>query len=327
MKPIFFFLCLLAYLPLHSQLGNYDQNGAVSIVGQKSWATIEYLPTEISSNKEFATVLGVLLAPLIDVGVSLVKEKSKQSILKYTNTFSMNISDSKFWVDSKKINLPVLTINREIIRSKDFQKELALKIKLNPELSPDNTAFRFIFDNNSFLYKYSSAKTKNNYDYIDIKLDILFKTLTLTNGQYEIKDLRATSIAVPMVKVGDPQSIKYSKIFSGWIPLLPVPSLSLETIVTEKEIKDISNSGKKEGKNFMDNLQTTTMTQKFNSSAKQKIIKNSGLYEIEVTVTEFNPYKIKSENTQKLIESSSESSATLLKTVVKSFTKKDEDKQ
>ncbi|MDG4654690.1 hypothetical protein, partial [Chryseobacterium arthrosphaerae] len=303
MKSILLF-CLFASLQFYSQLGNYDQNGAVEISGQRSWATIEHFPKEVASSKEFAAVLGVLLAPMIDIGVSVVKEKSKQSILKYTNTFNINVSDSNFWIDSKNVNLPILTINREIVLLKDSQKETALKIKLIPELSPDKTAFRFRFDNSSFLYKYSSAKTKNKYNYIDIKLDIIFKTLTLTNGQYEIKDLRATNVIIPMTKVGEPQSISSSKIFSGWIPLVPIPSLSLETTVSEKEIKDISNLSKKEGKSIVDTLQTTTIIQKFNGIAKQKIVKNSGLYEIEVTVTEFNPYKVKSENIQKLIESS-----------------------
>lgn len=325
MKLLLLSFSLFFYLELHSQLGNYDHNGEIKIVGQRSWIKIDNSPVLVAPQTESAALLGVLLAPLIDVGVSVVKEKSKQNVLKYANTFATSVSGSNFWVDSKQVNLPILTINRDVIKLDNFQKETALKIKLIPELSPDNTAFRFVFDNASFLYNYSGAKTKKRYNYIDIKLDILFKTLTLTNGQYEIKELRATNITIPMVQVGNPKSVESLKINSGWIPLVPIPSLSIETTTTEKEIKSVKNIGKKESKKFEDSLQTTTLTQKFKNPTKKRIIKNTGLYEIEITINEFNPYKVKSENIQKLIEASSESSTTLLKTVIESFAKKEDE--
>jgi hypothetical protein len=50
---------------------------------------------------------------------------------------------------------------------------------------------------------------------------------------------------------------------------------------------------------------------------------NSGLYEIEISVTETNPFKIKAENNQKMIKNLSDPFADLLKKVIKEIIKEE----
>jgi hypothetical protein len=311
-----------------AQLGNYNSNGKAKILSEKAWLQITTKGEEVKAEKEnAAAIAGALLGPLVDVGVAVAKEKAKQNAAKFKNSYIVNASGSGFWESSNKANLPVLTVTRKVILDNDKKTEaVALKITLVPELSPDKTAFRFVATN-TIVFEYTSAKTKGDHDYIDITLDIKFKALLINKSQYEVKDLRGTSVLIPMVKVGETTFSSDVPITSGWLPFPAKPTLEIETDVTEKEIKTVKSSGKKEGKEFDDKSETETTTVKKKAKDIERIKENSGLYEFEVTVMESNPYKIKAENKQKMIESSGDASAAFLKAIVDAIFKKEEPKE
>lgn len=322
-------LIFMSFLTLivKGQLGNYDQNGEVKILSQKTWLKITYKETEIKSDKEVAgAILGAILAPIVDIGIAAAKEKAKQNAAKYKSSFVVTESGSGFWISEKKINLPVLTIIRKVLLKENETESEAMKIILEPELSPDKTAFRFIVKS-PFNFVYSSAKTRKEYDYIDITLDIKFKALIVNKSIYEIKDLRATTITIPMNKVGATSLPSDVALSSGWMPFPTIPTLELETDVTEQETKTVATKGTKDGKPVDESLTTDSKSLKKKGKDKEILSKNSGLFEFEITVTETNPYKIKSENTQKLIEASGDASGTLLKTIIESIFKKAEEKK
>lgn len=311
-----------------AQLGNYNQNGEVKILSQKTWAAITTKEVEVKSDKEAAgAIAGAILSPLIDVGIAVAKEKLKQNAAKFSSSFIVTVSGSGFWITDKKVKLPIITINRKVLKKDDHKEASAMVITLEPELSPDKTAFRFKVANSPFTFTYSSAKTKKEYDFIDIKLDIKFKALLVTKSQYELKDLRATSITIPMVEAGNAKLPDDVTLTSGWMPLPAIPTLEIETDVTDQETKIVAQNGTKEGKPINETLTTVTTTQKPKATDKKRLTEDAGLYEFEITVTETNPYKVKSENTQHLVESTGDSSAAFLKAIVDSIFKKEESKE
>jgi hypothetical protein len=325
-QVVFSLLIFFLSITAKAQLGNYNENGNVKILSQKTELKITTTEVEVKSEKESAgAILSGLVGPLIDVGVTAVKEKAKHNAAKFKSTFNVSASASGFWASKAKVNLPTLTIHRTVIK-KDKTEEEALKITLTPELSPDKTAFRFIAKD-GFVFKYSSAKTKGDYDYIDIMLDIKFKALLLNKSQYELKELRGTSISIPMIKVGTTTFSAGSSYESGWFPLPAMPTIEVETDVTELETKTITLIGTKEGKTVNDNYSSDTKTVKKKSKDKETLSTKAGLYEFEITVTESNPYKIKAENKQKMTEATGDATGILLKTLAESLLKKEEEKK
>jgi hypothetical protein len=310
-----------------TQLENYNRDGAVKIVTQKAWLSITQDPEkEVKNEKEAAgAVIGSILSPLIDIGFAAAKEKAKQNAAKYKSSFVVSASGSGFWAGENKVKLPVLTIMRKATPTGGSEAE-AMKLTLKPELSPDKTAFRYVVST-PLIYTYSTAKTTRDYDYIDVTLDIKFKALLVTKSQYEVKDLRATSIVIPALLPGSTSLPTEGLNPSGWLPFPAKPSLEVETDVTEHETKTVEEKGSKEGKNVNDRLVTNTKTLKKRAKETQTIKTNAGLYEFEITVTESNPYKIKAENKQQLIESTTDTSATFFKAIVDAIFKKEEEKE
>ena len=325
-KVMFFLFSLCMTVSVKAQLGNYDQNGSVKILSQKAWIAITTTEVEVKSEKEAAgAILSGLVGPLVDVGVAAAKEKAKANAAKYKSSFTVNASASAFWASKNKVNLPTLTIHRRVTK-KDGTEADALMITLKPELSPDKTAFRFVAKD-GFTLTYSSAKTKSNYDFIDITVDIKFKALLVNKSQYELKDLRGTTISIPMIKVGTSSFSGGSSYESGWFPLPAIPTIEVETDVTEVETKEITVTGTKDAKAVNDKYSSDTKTIKKRTKDKETLSTKSGLYEFEITVTESNPYKIKAENKQKMIEATGEVSGTLLKSLAESLLKKEEEQE
>lgn len=319
--PLFIFILLFNF-QLSAQLGNYSASGEVKIVGQRTSLTISTTSTEVKTENQAATSLvGSLLSPIVDIFVKGAQEKAKQNVAKFQSSFVVNASGSAFWADETHVNLPTLTIERKVILKGSSSETDAMKITLTPELSPDKTAFRLVAK--TLTFPYSAAKTRGDFDYIDISLDIKFKALIVDKTKYESKDLRATNVTITMVKAGA-TAIPSGTFQSGWLPLLPIPTLEIETDVTEKSIVTTESKGTKDAKPVDDKMVATTTTLKKKAKDVQRLITNAGNYEFEVTVNQSNPYKSKAENKQKMIEASSDGTSTLFKTLIEALFKKKE---
>jgi hypothetical protein len=292
---------------VYSQLVNYNDNGKVKILAEKTTLSITYTKAKLKPDQEAAGIeaagieaagieaagieaagieaagiiaaAGAILPPVIDFVGTIVKENTKKNVRAYKGEYKSFVSGQNFYMNNDYAHLPILTLTRKI-KKIDGKDEIAVNIKLVPELSDDKTAFRYSIKD-VCEYKYSIAKTKSKYDYIDVNIEIKFKSLYIYKEEYKINDLRTTVITIPMVHVGKTTTLD-EIVYSGWIPLPP----------------------------------RSTTTKKSNAEEYDKLADNTGLYEIEITVTETNPYKIKAENKQAIIESSSESGKAILKEIV-----------
>lgn len=310
---------------VYCQLVNYNDNGKVKILAEKTSLSIEGVNTKLKPDEEAAGIIaatGAILPPLIDLVVSGVKEKVKKNALAYKGEYKSFASGENFYINNDYASLPKLTLTRTIKKT-DGTIATAVNIELVPELSEDKTAFRY-YIKDKCEYNYTVAKTKGNYDYMDLNIEIKFKSLSINKEEYKLNDLRTTIISIPMVHVGQTTQLS-EKIYSGWIPLPPrstTKNTEIKPVTEEKTVVKTDNDGKEE------KTSEKTTTKKSNTEEYDKLADNTGLYEVEITVTETNPYKIKAENKQTIIESSSESGTAILKAVVKVLTeeKKDEKK-
>lgn len=324
---LFNLLFLLGSLGAWAQTKNYNAAGKVPILSDKVHLQIEVVSDSLTkTNKESAGVLlGSLLPPVIDFGMTAIKSLNKRNALKYKAEYKASASKDAFFRDESHVNLPGLILTRQIVLKDGGRAVNAVSILLQPELSADRNAFRYRLQ--SVTYNYSIAKTRRSYDYIEAALDIKFKNVTINKNQYEVKDARITSIVIPMIKLGDTYTIDPKQpICSGWIPFPSKPVIEQTKDVTEGEIKRTVTEVTKNG--VPQPAETTTQT----TSTQKKQIKDlvvvnekSGMYEIEITVTETNPYKIKAENKQQIIEDTSDPATNLLKTVVSTLTKPKEE--
>lgn len=326
MKKVIVTIVAIVMLQNHvfCQLTNYNDNGKVKILAEKTILSITGERTKLKDDQQFAGLLaaaGAILPPVIDLIVSSAKEKAKKNALAYTGEYKSFVSGEKFYENNGFALLPKLTLTRSIIK-RDKTNDVAVNIELVPELSTDKTAFRY-YIKDKCEYKYSIAKTKGDYDYIDLNIEIKFKSLSINKDEYTLNDLRTTIVYISMVHVGQTTQLS-EKVYSGWIPLPPrstAKNAEVEPITEEKTVVKTDKDGKDE------KTKEKTTTIKSNAEEYDKLADNTGLYEVEITVTETNPYKIKAENKQAVIESSSESGTAILKAVVKLLTEEKEDEK
>ena len=308
----------------YCQLVNYNDSGKVEILAEETSLSISGVNTRLipdeKDKKGLNAAVGVILPPVIDLVVTSFKEKAKKNALAYTGEYRSTVSGENFYKNENYASLPELRLLR-IIKKTNGTHDVAVNIELTPELSADKTAFRYaIID--KCEYKYSIAKTKGDYDYIDVNIAIKFKSLSINKDEYKFNDLRTTIITLPMVHVGKTATL-VEIAYSGWIPLPPrstAKTTDFKPIKEEKTVIKTNNAGVK------DTTLEETITKKSNAEEYKILSDNTGLYEIEIIATETNPYKIKAENKQKIIESSSESGSTILKALIKELTKEKEDK-
>ena len=304
---------------VYCQLVNYNDNGKVKILAEKTTLSITGVKTKLIPDEEAAGIIATagaaVLPPLIDLVVSGVKEKAKKNALSYKGEYKSFASGEKFYINNDYASLPKLTITRTIKKT-DGTNATAVNIELDPVLSADKTAFRY-YIKDKCEYTYSVAKTKGDYDYIDLNIEVKFKSLSINEDEYKLNDLRTTIVSIPMVHVGQTTQLS-ENIYSGWIPLPPrstAKSTEVEPVTEEKTVIKIDKDGKKE------KTSEKTTTKKSNTEQYNRLADITGLYEIEITVTETNPYKIKAENKQSIIENSSESSASFLKAMIQVLAK------
>jgi hypothetical protein len=323
---ITFLVAYLSQSQVYSQLKNYNDNGKVKIIAENTTLSITTVDAKLVSDNQvagLAVAAGAILSPVIDLIVNSVKEKAKKNALAYKGEFKCSTSEENFYKNNDYAALPKITIKR-VIKTFGGDDKKAVEIEMVPELSTDKTAFRY-FIKDKFTYNYSIAKTKGSYDFIDLNLEIKFKSLSINKDEYKINDLRTTTINIPMIHVGKTTQLSEG-VYSGWIPLPPRSNVKFtkksDDSTEDKTIIKTTSNGKKET-----TKEETTIT-KHDVSDYEKIADNTGLYEVEITATETNPYKIKAENKKEIIESSSESATGILKAVIESFTKeKDEEKK
>lgn len=268
---------------LSGQIKNYNYNSKVKILSENTTLKITGVNTRLSTDRQSSIPLiaaGTILPPAIDYFVAANKEKTAKQALAYKGIYKCFASGDTFYLNNDFALLPKLTVTR-IIKTKSGEDIIAVKIELIPEMSADKTAFRYSVKDNC-LYNYSIAKTKGRYDYIDLNLDLTFKSIFINKENYKIDELRKTSIFIPMIMVGNTNKLE-ENIYSGWIPL---PTRS-------------------------------TYKQKDNY---ERIPVSTGQYEIEITATETNPYKIKAENNKDYIEATGKQTSELLKSLVETIT-------
>jgi hypothetical protein len=276
-------LLLLASLLMNSsfaQIKNYNYNSKVKILTENTTLKITGIETRLNTDRQSSIPLlaaGTILPPAIDYFVASLKEKTAKDALSYKGIYKCFASGDTFYLNNDFALLPKLTITRKI-RTKGGEDLIAAEIELLPELSADKTAFRYLVKDKC-LYKYSIAKTKGRYDYIDLNLDLTFRSIFINKENYKIEDLRKTSIIIPMILVGNTEKLD-DCFYSGWIPL---PTRS-----TYKQ-KDIY----------------------------ERIPASTGQYEIEIIATETNPYKIKAENKKDFYEATGKQTSELLKSLIK----------
>ncbi len=282
-KLIFLLFAALAMHSLTGQVKNYNYNSKVKILSEKTTLKISGIDTRLSTDRQSSIPLlaaGAILPPAADYFVAAIKEKKAKEALAYKGVYKCFASGDTFYLNNDFALLPKLTVLRKI-KAKSGEDITAVEIDLIPEMSVDKTAFRY-YVKDKCLYEYSIAKTKGKYDYIDLNLDLTFRSIFINKENYKIDDLRKTSIFIPMIMVGNTTGLEES-IYSGWIPL---PARS-------------------------------TYKQK---ESYERIPVSTGQYEIEITATETNPYKIKAENKKDYFEATGKQTTELLKSLVETVT-------
>lgn len=282
-KLIFLFFTALVMHSLNGQIKNYNYNSKVKILSENTTLKITGVDARLSTDRQSSIPLiaaGTILPPAIDYLVAVNKENKAKDALAYKGIYKCFASGDTFYLNNDFALLPKLTVTRKI-RTKSGEDLTAVEIDLVPEMSADKTAFRY-YVKDKCLYKYSIAKTKGRYDYIDLNLDLTFRSIFINKENYKIDELRKTSVFIPMIMVGNTNKLEAS-IYSGWIPL-PMRS---------------------------------TYKQKENY---ERIPVSTGQYEIEITATETNPYKIKAESDKDYIEATGKQTSELLKSLVETMT-------
>jgi len=279
---VVFLACILSSGAIAQTRAYSDKNHLRILIDKTTLSIRDSSVSLLPANQSgMATVAGIVLPPAADFVSAVLEGAATRDAKKYQATYSASASSDHFYAEANEALLPVLTLKRWV---KDYKgiNHLAVSLLLRPELSADKTAFRFVAGE-SFLYNYAIAKTTGHYDYLQLNLVIKVKSLSVQKDEYRIADLRTTGMQIPMVHVGHTHSLD-EPVYSGWIPL-PPPS-----------------TGKAKG-NARDYVQLPG---------------NTGLYEIEITVTETNPYKVRAEEKQVIIKVSGDQASDMIKAGIRS---------
>ncbi|RQO65294.1 hypothetical protein DBR43_31100 [Pedobacter sp. KBW06] len=317
MKTIYIMaLATLFCLESSAQIKNYDNSGSIKIVGEKTILRLTEKEIYLEKGQQAAgllTAVGTIAPALIGLGVKTVQEKLKNEALKYTGTYKAANSAQGFYSSSGYVKPPIIEVERKVFIA-GGQPVTAAKITFIPELSKDQTAFRYKLDTGAFLCRYSIAKIRSGYNLLDLTVEIKVKNLSVAAGEYKLNELRSVLVTIPMVRVN--ATTKFGEdIYSGWIPF--PPRSTVDSVVTK--VDKVSQLVKSE--NLLTNkLSTHAMESKASSTYGVKVLRpkkeSSELYEVEVIVTETNPFKIRAEQRKAFVDSTAESGTALLKAIV-----------
>lgn len=300
----------------YTQLVNYDEKGKVKILSSFLVVEIDTLSVVIKGPEQSAGIIGTLLSPALDLGAAVIGEAIKHGPPKYSSSMTATASAAGFWISGRVVSLPVLRIRRMILRPGKQVAEEAYSIVLHPELSPDKTAFRFILKE-PFEYKYAGVKTRKEYDYINLEILVKMKALAVTEGEYDLSDLRTSSLMIPLVKTGSTYLPSANNRPGGWFPFPPRPTFSVESEEADEVSRTVATKGTANGKPDNDTLTTVTRTINKKGTAIQPVGPHSGNYEITVEVVEINPFRGRAMQREKVINAGLEPLADLLKESVK----------
>lgn len=312
---------LFAITSSMAQHKNYDSKGKVKILGDKT--TLMISENTSGENKIFEmlaipAIVAAVVPTVIDLVATNVKQQMKRNTLAYSGEYKGFVSGENFYLKDDSINLPKLTLTRKIIK-KNGGEETAVQLVLIPEISADKTAFRYYVDKN-ITYNYSISKTRCKYDYIHLNLELEIKSLHVSKSEYKLSDVRTTNISIPLIHVGSKNDLN-EKIYSGWIPFparSTVAKAGMDSVSEEKIVIKTDKDDK------VEETKEEIFTKKSNPEKFEKIASNTGLYEISITATETNPYKVKAVINNEVAEGSSESVSKILKTVFEQITKEEE---
>lgn len=290
--PIFFLATALS-CQAYGQIRNYTDHGRISILAGKTTLRITEVETKLTPDIQSAALLaaaGTILPPVVDLVMSGIEQQIKRNAQAYRGTYDCSVSGDRFYRNNDFAALPRLMLTRTV-KLKDENDQTVVEIELVPELSADQTAFRYSVRDH-FRYDYSLAKTRGRYSYIDINLEIKFRSIYISKEAYKVSDLRTTSISIPMIQVGKTSRLP-EVAYSGWIPLPP-----------------------------RSNVKTTNEAEGVKATY-ERLADNTGLYEIDITVTETNPFKIRSEAQQEIIKGTGEQAGDVLKAIIETLTEEE----
>jgi hypothetical protein len=287
MKLPYLLVCLTCILTLNAaaQTRAYSDKNHLRIVADKT--TLSIRDSSISLLEEnqspLITTASIVLPPAVDFVSALLGGAATRDAKKYQSGYSASVSSDHFYAEASEAFLPILALKRWV-KDRKGNDHLAASIEFQPELSSDKTAFRFVVSDN-FLYQYATAKTIGRYDYLQLNVLINVKNLSIQKDEYRIAELRTTTLQIPMVHVGQTRKLS-EPVYSGWIPL-PTPS---------------------------------TAKAKGSTRDYVRLPGRTGLYEIGITVTETNAYKVRSEDKQVMIKSSADEASNLIKAGIRTTT-------
>lgn len=268
---------------MHAQDYSYNEHSQTrGIETYSERVTLDIVPirTRIAEDRETAVpAIGAIAAPLVNVGLSVVKARLAKTARQYMASYACANSGERFYESRQFVHLPELTIKRSItiadrVSSDGMKTADALTIVLVPELSADKRAFRYSVK--LVNMGYSKARTRGKFDFIDVQLDVIFRNLTVDGVKPEVLNLRAFTLVIPAVKPN--QAYDTSALpRSSWLPFPPTPQIS-------KGVGDYNGTG---------------------------------TYEFQIMITESNAYKVRAENKQFMMDKSSDSLSDLAKEVGK----------
>lgn len=287
MKHIHLALCLTCILTYSAaaQTRAYSDKNHLRIVADKTTLSIRDSSVSLleENQSSLITTAGIVLPPAADFVSALLVGAATRDARKYQSSYSASVSSDHFYAEANEALLPILTLKRWF-KDRKGNDHLAASIEFRPELSADKTAFRFVVRDN-FLYQYTTAKTTGRYDYLQLNLVINARSLSIQKEEYRIAVLRTTTLQIPMVHVGQTRKLSEA-VYSGWIPL-PAPSTAKAKGSTREYVR---------------------------------LPGKTGLYEIDITVTETNSYKVRAEEKQIMIKSSSDEASDVIKAGIRSTT-------
>ncbi|RZJ73071.1 hypothetical protein [Flavobacterium sp.] len=326
MKKIYVVLGVLSILVSYSQKRNFTDKGKINVYGETVCLTVTENPVCVDSCKKAdgsSVLIGALAATVIpavvDFMVPVIKQKVKNNALSYTGTYKAVVSRHNFYSKKSEALLPSFKIDRTILvkEGDGIVPRQATQIAVGSEISNDKTAFRFSIADD-LIYSYSKAKTTGDYDYLDLQIEIKVKSMSVVKGEQKLIELRTVLIDVPIVHVGTTNKLR-NTYYSGWIPL-PARSQSKGEVKTKTTDQKTTSTSK--------DKKSAVVVEKIESEKTENgfvdIDGPSCQYELEVIVTETNPYKIRAENKKEMIDASSEAGAAVLKALTAGLIKSDD---
>lgn len=170
---VFLFIILLNSI-LVGQTRNYTLDGeSGKIESEITQIIIEPIPTKIYDGNQgaaLAAAVGTVVPFMIDLGTNIITQDLSRKLKKYAGEFTLKTSEQGFYKRKGIANLPRIKIIRKIKLKGESSYVDACRIILSPELAKDNSAFRYKLD--TISYSWSKARTKNNFDHIDVNIAI-----------------------------------------------------------------------------------------------------------------------------------------------------------